>query len=183
VATIASPLPKTGLRSASRRFLTKARQDEDVEVLVETSAGADVCSEHRASMTSCPCRSGFSTRAGKSVAAERPDITLALSRNPCAPVLQSGFDPASSLGAAGHYQLRVAAQDKAKTRQGARTWTSMRPTSPRIPRVKRHRVRFDGLEFAGLPAPKGPVQRRVRRNRRRSGIFGGRRDHRVRRGV
>src|SRR5205823_5682607 len=62
---------------------------------------------------------GIFDKQGKSVAAERPDIKLALKPESHAKLIQGGFRIVRHLSVPpGRYQLRVAAQDSAKTRQG-----------------------------------------------------------------
>src|SRR5258706_5631122 len=122
MATIASPLPKTGLPLRITAIPHKGLgKMTDVEVLVETSGRELTFAQSNGTFNDIlSLQIGIFDKNGKSVAAERPDITLALKPETHARVLQSGFRILRHLSVPpGHYQLRVAAQDKAKTRQGS----------------------------------------------------------------
>ena len=122
MATIASPLPKTGLPLRITAIPHKGPgKTTDVEVLVETSGKDLTFAQNNGTFNdTLSLQIGIFDKSGKSVAAERPDIKLELKPETHARVLQGGFRILRHLSVApGHYQLRVAAQDSAKTRQGS----------------------------------------------------------------
>jgi VWFA-related protein len=122
MTTIASPLPKTGLPLRISAIPHKGiGKNTDVEVLVETSGKELTFAQGNGTFNDVlSLQIGIFDKNGKSVAAERPDLTLALKPETHARVLQSGIRVLRHLSVPpGQYQLRVAAQDSAKTRQGS----------------------------------------------------------------
>jgi VWFA-related protein len=122
MATIASPLPKTGLPLRISAIAHKGvGKNTDLELLVETSGKELTFAESNGTFNdTLSLQIGIFDKNGKSVAAERPDVKLALKPETHARLLQSGFRIMRHLSVPpGQYQLRVAAQDSAKTRQGS----------------------------------------------------------------
>jgi VWFA-related protein len=120
--TIASPLPKTGLplriTAVSHKGVGKTA---DLEVLIETPGKDLTFSQANGTFNNVvSLQIGVFDKNGKSLASERPDVKLALKPETHARVLQSGVRILRHLSVLpGSYQLRVAAQDSAKTRQGS----------------------------------------------------------------
>ncbi len=120
--TMASPLPKTGLQLRLSGIARKgAGKTTDVEVLIETLGKDLTFTEGNGTFNNRLSLSvGVFNKEGKSVAAERPDVDLNLRPETHARVLQHGVRILRHLSVPpGRYQLRVAAQDSAKTKQGS----------------------------------------------------------------
>ncbi len=121
--TLATPLPKAGLplriSAVAHRGVTPKMMD--LEVLIATSGRDLSFAEHGGTFNDTLSLSiGVFNKEGKSVAAERPDIALALKPETHARLVQNGIRVMRHLSLPpGRYQLRVAAQDSAKTRQGS----------------------------------------------------------------
>lgn len=120
--TLASPLPKTGLPLRIMAVPHKGvGKTTELEVLIATGGKELTFKENAGTFNNVLSLSiGVFDKKGKSVAGERPDIALALKPETHARVLQNGFRVLRHLSVPpGRYQLRVAAQDSAKTRQGS----------------------------------------------------------------
>jgi VWFA-related protein len=122
IQTIVSPLPKTGLPLRITAVPHKgAGKTTDLEVLIETSGKELTFSQANGTFNNIvSLQIGVFDKNGKSLAAERPDVKLTLKPETHARVLQGGVRILRHLSVLpGSYQLRVAAQDSAKTRQGS----------------------------------------------------------------
>ena len=122
IHTMASPLPKTGLQLRLSAIAKKGvGKNADLEVLVDTLGKDLTFSEKNGTFTDRLSLSiGVFTKEGKSIAAERPDVDLNLRPETHARVTQTGVRILRHLSVPpGRYQLRVAAQDSLKTRQGS----------------------------------------------------------------
>ena len=120
--TMASPLPKTGLQLRVSAIAKKGiGKNADLEVLVDTLGKDLTFTEKNGTFNNRLSLSiGVFNKEGKSVAAERPDVDLNLRPETHARVTQNGVRILRHLSVPpGRYQLRVAAQDSAKTRQGS----------------------------------------------------------------
>jgi VWFA-related protein len=119
---MASPLPKTGLQLRLSAIAKKGvGKNADLEVLVDTLGKDLTFTEKNGTFTDRLSLSiGVFTKEGKSIAAERPDVDLNLRPETHARVTQTGVRILRHLSVPpGRYQLRVAAQDSSKTRQGS----------------------------------------------------------------
>ena len=117
-----SPLPKTGLQLRVTAVAKKGvGKNSDLEVLVDTLGRDLTFSEKNGAFANRLSMSiGVFTKEGKSVAAERPDVDLNLRPETHARVMQYGVRTLRHLSVPpGRYQIRVAAQDSSKTRQGS----------------------------------------------------------------
>jgi VWFA-related protein len=120
--TMASPLPKTGLRlrlmAVAKKGLGKTT---DVEVLIDALGKDLTFVEKNGSFTNRLSMSvGIFDKQGKSVTAERPDVDLNLRPETHLRVTANGVRILRHLAVPpGRYQVRVAAQDSAKVRQGS----------------------------------------------------------------
>jgi VWFA-related protein len=122
MATMASPLPKTGLPLRIAAVPHKGiGKTMDLEVLVEASGKELTFTQSGGTFNDKLSLSiGVFDKDGKSVATERPDATLALKPETYARVQQNGIRLLQHLSVPpGRYQLRVAAQDSGKTKQGS----------------------------------------------------------------
>ena len=122
MATMASPLPKTGLPLRLAAVPHKGTgKTMDLEVLVEASGKELTFTQSGGTFNDKLSLSiGVFDKDGKSVATERPDATLALKPETYARVQQNGIRLLQHLSVPpGRYQLRVAAQDSGKTKQGS----------------------------------------------------------------
>jgi VWFA-related protein len=123
MAAIASPLPKTGLplRLAAMPRKGITGKTTDLEVLVEASGRELTFTQAGGTFNDkLSLEIGVFDKEGKSVAAERPDAALALRPETYARVQQSGIRMLRHFSVTpGRYQVRVAAQDNAKTKQGS----------------------------------------------------------------
>ena len=122
MAAIASPLPKTGLPLRLTAMPRKgSAKNTDLEVLIEASGKDLTFTQKNGTYNDLLSLSlGVFDKDGKSVAAERPDATLALKPDTYARVQQSGIRLLRHLSVPpGRYQIRVAAQDSAKNKQGS----------------------------------------------------------------
>jgi VWFA-related protein len=123
MAAIASPLPKAGLplrlTAMPRRGLNG--KTTDLEVLVEASGKELTFAQAGGTFNDKLSLSiGVFDRDGKSVAAERPDAALALKPETYARVQHSGIRMLRHFSVPpGRYQVRVAAQDSGRTKQGS----------------------------------------------------------------
>jgi VWFA-related protein len=120
--TMASPLPKTGLQLRVTAVAKKGvGKNTDLEVLVDTLGKDLTFTEKNGTFNNRLSMSiGIFTKDGKSVAAERPDVDLNLRPETHERVAQNGVRVLRHLSIPpGRYQLRVAAQDNAKTKQGS----------------------------------------------------------------
>jgi VWFA-related protein len=119
---MASPLPKTGLQLRVSAIAKKGvGKNTDVEVLVDTRGSDLTFTEKNGTFNNRLSMSiGVFNKEGKSVTAERPDVDLNLRPETHARVVQNGVRILRHLSVPpGRYQLRVAAQDSAKARQGS----------------------------------------------------------------
>jgi len=120
--TMASPLPKTGLQLRMSAIAKKGiGKNADLEVLVDTLGKDLTFTEKNGTFNNRLSLSiGVFNKEGKSVAAERPDVDLNLRPETHVRVTQNGVRILRHLSVPpGRYQLRVAAQDSANTRQGS----------------------------------------------------------------
>jgi len=120
--TLASPLPKTGIQLRITAIAKKGvDKNSDVEVLIDTLGKDLVFTEKNGTFNDKLSLSvGVFNKQGKSVFAERPDIDLALRPESHARVTQTGVRLLRHLSLPpGRYQVRVAAQDSGKVRQGS----------------------------------------------------------------
>ena len=123
MAVIASPLPKAGMPlrlTAMPRKGTKPKMT-DLEVVVETSGRELTFTQAGGTFNDKLSLSiGIFDKDGKAVATERPDASLALKPDTYARVQQSGIRMVRHFSVPpGRYQVRVAAQDNSKTKQGS----------------------------------------------------------------
>ncbi len=159
MATIASPLPRTGLplRISAVPHKGVDGKNTDLEVVIEASGKEMTFTEKNGTFNNVLSLSiGVFEKNGKSVAAERPDVTLALKPETHARVLQSGMRVMRHLSVPpGKYQLRVAAQDSAKTRQGSAH------LDIEVPDFTKDPLAISGVAIAatGDRSPANPVQK------------------------
>jgi VWFA-related protein len=122
VNTMASPLPKTGIQLRVSAIAKKGvGKTSDVEVLIDTLGKDLTFSEKNGTFNNRLSLSvGVFNKQGKSVFAERPDVDLNLRPESHVRVTQNGVRLLRHLSLPpGRYQLRVAAQDNGKVRQGS----------------------------------------------------------------
>jgi VWFA-related protein len=122
VNTMASPLPKTGIQLRVTAIAKKGvGKNSDVEVLIDTLGKDLTFTEKNGTFNNRLSLSvGVFNKQGKSVFAERPDVDLNLRPESHARVTQNGVRILRHLSLPpGRYQLRVAAQDSAKVKQGS----------------------------------------------------------------
>jgi len=122
VNTMASPLPRTGIQLRLTAVAKKGiGKNSDVEVLIDTLGEDLTFTEKNGTFSNRLSLSlGVFDKQGKSVFAERPDVDLNLRPESHARVTQTGVRLLRHLSLApGRYQLRVAAQDSGKVRQGS----------------------------------------------------------------
>jgi VWFA-related protein len=120
--TMASPLPKTGIQLRVTAIAKKgAGKTSDVEVLIDTLGRDLTFTEKNGTFTNRLSLSvGVFNKQGKSVFAERPDVDLNLRPESHTRVTEHGVRLLRHLSLPpGRYQLRVAAQDSGKVRQGS----------------------------------------------------------------
>jgi VWFA-related protein len=120
--TMASPLPKTGLQLRVTAITKKGiGKNTDIEVLIDASGKDLTFAEKNGTFNNRLSMSiGIFDKDGKSVAAERPDVDLNLRPETHTRVSQNGVRILRHLSVPpGRYQLRVAAQDSGKVRQGS----------------------------------------------------------------
>ena len=119
---MASPLPKTGIQLRLTAIAKKGTgKNSDVEVLIDTLGKDLTFSEKNGTFNNRLSLSlGVFNKQGKSVFAERPDVDLNLRPESHARVRENGVRLLRHLSLPpGRYQLRVAAQDSGKVRQGS----------------------------------------------------------------
>lgn len=118
---MAAPLPMTGLQLRLQAVPQKGTgKNANLKVIVQTS-GKDLTFKQNNGVfsTKLSFSLGVFTKDGKSVFAERPDADLNLRPETHARVIKSGVRLVRQLSLApGRYQLRVAAQDSSKAKQG-----------------------------------------------------------------
>jgi VWFA-related protein len=117
-----SPLPKTGLQLKVSAIAKKGvGKNSDIEILIDTLGKDLTFTEKNGTFNNRLSMSvGIFNKEGKSVTAERPDVDLNLRPETHARVLQNGVRILRHLSVPpGQYQVRVAAQDSGKTRQGS----------------------------------------------------------------
>ena len=122
VTTMASPLPKTGIQLRLTAIAKKGvGKNSDVEVLIDTLGKDLTFVEKNGTFNNKLSLSlGVFNKQGKSVFAERPDVDLNLRPESHARVTQHGVRLLRHLSLPpGRYQLRVAAQDNGKVKQGS----------------------------------------------------------------
>jgi VWFA-related protein len=122
VNTMASPLPKTGIQLRVSAIAKKgAGKTTDVEVLIDTLGKDLTFTEKNGTFTNkLSMQVGVFNKEGKSVFAERPDVDLNLRPESHTRVSESSVRILRHLSLPpGRYQLRVAAQDSAKLKQGS----------------------------------------------------------------
>ena len=122
VNTMASPLPKTGIQLRVTAIAKKGvGKNSDVEVLIDTLGKDLTFTEKNGTFNNRLSLSvGVFNRQGKSVFAERPDVDLNLRPESHARVTQNGVRILRHLSLPpGRYQVRVAAQDSGKLKQGS----------------------------------------------------------------
>ena len=120
--TMASPLPKTGLQLRVSAIAKKGvGKNTDIEVLIDTLGKDLTFTEKNGTFNNRLSMSvGVFNKEGKSVTAERPDVDLNLRPETHARVMQNGVRILRHLSVPpGRYQVRVAAQDNGKTKQGS----------------------------------------------------------------
>jgi hypothetical protein len=122
VNTMASPLPKTGIQLRVGAIARKGvGKTTDVEVLIDT-LGRDLTftDKNGTFVNRLSMQVGVFNKAGKSIFAERPDVDLNLRPESHLRVSQNGVRILRHLSLPpGRYQLRVAAQDSGKVKQGS----------------------------------------------------------------
>jgi VWFA-related protein len=122
VNTMASPLPKTGIQLRVSAIAKKGvGKTTDVEVLIDT-LGRDLtfAEKNGTFVNRLSMQVGVFNKEGKSVFAERPDVDLNLRPESHTRVTQNGVRILRHLSLPpGRYQLRVAAQDSGKVKQGS----------------------------------------------------------------
>jgi hypothetical protein len=119
---MASPLPKTGLQLRLTAIAKKGvGKTTDVEVLVDTLGKDLTFTEKGGTFNNRLSMSvGIFDKQGKSVAAERPDVDLNLRPETFQRVSANGVRILRHLSVPpGRYQVRVAAQDSGKLKQGS----------------------------------------------------------------
>jgi VWFA-related protein len=122
VSTMASPLPRTGIQLRLTAIAKKGTgKNSDVEVLIDTLGKDLTFTEKNGTFNNRLSLSvGVFNKQGKSVFAERPDVDLNLRPENHVRVTQYGVRLLRHLSLPpGRYQLRVAAQDSGKVRQGS----------------------------------------------------------------
>ena len=122
VNTMASPLPKTGLQLRVTAIAKKGvDKSSDVEVLIDTVGKDLTFAEKNGTFNNRLSLSvGVFNKQGKSVFAERPDVDLNLRPESHVRVRENGVRLLRHLSLPpGRYQLRVAAVDSGKVRQGS----------------------------------------------------------------
>ncbi len=122
VNTMASPLPKTGLQLRVTAIAKKGTEkNSDVEVLIDTLGGDLTFTEKNGTFNNRLSLSvGVFNKQGKSVFTERPDVDLNLRPESHVRVRENGVRLLRHLSLPpGRYQIRVAAQDSGKVRQGS----------------------------------------------------------------
>jgi VWFA-related protein len=122
VSTMASPLPKTGIQLRLTAIAKKGTgKNSDVEVLIDTLGKDLTFTETNGTFNNRLSLSlGVFNKQGKSVFAERPDVDLNLRPESHTRVTEHGVRLLRHLSLPpGRYQLRVAAQDSGKVRQGS----------------------------------------------------------------
>jgi VWFA-related protein len=122
VSTMASPLPKTGIQLRLTAIAKKGvGKNSDVEVLIDTLGKDLTFTEKNGTFNNRLSLSlGVFNKQGKSVFAERPDVDLNLRPESHTRVTQNGVRLLRHLSLPpGRYQLRVAAQDSGKVKQGS----------------------------------------------------------------
>jgi VWFA-related protein len=122
VQTMASPLPKTGLQLRVTAVPKKGLgKNADIEILIDTLGRDLTFTEKNGTFTNRLSMSvGIFNKQGKSITAERPDVDLNLRPETHERVTRNGVRILRHLSVPpGRYQLRVAAQDSGKTRQGS----------------------------------------------------------------
>lgn len=120
--TMASPLPKTGIQLRLTAIAKKgAGKNSDVEVLIDTLGRDLTFTEKNGTFNNRLSLSlGVFNKQGKSVFAERPDVDLNLRPESHTRVTEHGVRLLRHLSLPpGRYQLRVAAQDSGKVKQGS----------------------------------------------------------------
>jgi VWFA-related protein len=122
VSTMASPLPRTGIQLRLTAIAKKGTgKNSDVEVLIDTLGKDLTFTEKNGTFNNRLSLSvGVFNKQGKSVFTERPDVDLNLRPESHVRVTQYGVRLLRHLSLPpGRYQLRVAAQDSGKVRQGS----------------------------------------------------------------
>jgi VWFA-related protein len=122
VNAMASPLPKTGIQLRVTAITKKGTgKNSDVEVLIDTLGKDLTFTEHDGTYNNRLSLSlGVFNKQGKSVFAERPDVDLKLRPESHTRVSEHGVRLLRHLSLPpGRYQLRVAAQDNGKVKQGS----------------------------------------------------------------
>ena len=122
VSTMASPLPKTGIQLRVTAIPKKgAGKNSDIEVLIDTLGRDLTFTEQNGTFNNRLSLSvGVFDKEGKSVFAERPDVDLNLRPESHTRITAHGVRLLRHLSLPpGRYQLRVAAQDNGKVRQGS----------------------------------------------------------------
>jgi hypothetical protein len=120
--TMAAPLPRTGLQLRVNAIAKKGiGKNTDIEVLIDTLGRDLTFTEKNGTFTNKLSMSvGIFNKQGKSIAAERPDVDLNLRPETHERVTRNGVRILRHLSVPpGRYQLRVAAQDNGKTKQGS----------------------------------------------------------------
>jgi len=122
VNTMTSPLPKTGIQLRVSAIAKKGvGKTTDVEVLIDT-LGRDLTftDKNGTFVNKLSMQVGVFNKEGKSIFAERPDVDLNLRPESHVRVTQNGVRILRHLSLPpGRYQLRVAAQDSGKVKQGS----------------------------------------------------------------
>ena len=122
VNTMASPLPKTGLQLRVTAITKKGTEkNSDVEVLIDTLGSDLTFTEKNGTFNNRLSLSiGVFNKQGKSIFTERPDVDLNLRPESHVRVRENGVRLLRHLVLPpGRYQIRVAAQDSGKVRQGS----------------------------------------------------------------
>ncbi len=122
VNTMASPLPKTGIQLRLTAIAKKGTgKNSDVEVLIDTLGKDLTFTEKNGTFNNRLSLSvGVFNKQGKSVFAERPDVDLNLRPESHTRVTEHGVRLLRHLSLPpGRYQVRVAAQDSGKVKQGS----------------------------------------------------------------
>ena len=122
VNVMASPLPKTGIQLRLTAIAKKGTgRNSDVEVLIDTLGRDLTFTEKNGTFNNRLSLSlGVFNKQGKSVFAERPDVDLNLRPESHARVIEHGVRLLRHVSLPpGRYQLRVAAQDSGKVKQGS----------------------------------------------------------------
>ncbi len=121
-STMASPLPKTGIQLRVTAIAKKGTaKTTDVEVLIDTLGKDLTFTEASGTFNNkLSLHVGVFNKQGKSIFAERPDVDLNLRPETHARVTEHGVRLLRHLSLPpGRYQLRVAAQDSGKLKQGS----------------------------------------------------------------